>query len=256
MSNNFPGGWVTKSPPVVSTSSAPGMWTLAEQAAYQKTGNWPIVVPPVVGWAGAFTTGDTTRYYGSNFDSSGNILNWGFNSTTSEVMVQKLDVTDGSEIWVKSFSSAQGTLAATGLNTNGEFVFADSSDNVYLYYTWTYNGGGIIKLNSSGTYQASRYSRPGFLYAGLNAGFDGTNLKVASTYLSTNGYNDIHTLNTSLGSTSNTRRQGSGAQGAFSGYLSPAGNWWQNGQLGNGTNDTFISKDLDWYRVTISGETG
>ena len=41
MSEQYPGGFISKNPPTVSTSSAQGMWTLSQQAEYQKQGNWP-----------------------------------------------------------------------------------------------------------------------------------------------------------------------------------------------------------------------
>ena len=46
MSEQYPGGFITKTTPTVSTSSAQGMWTLSQQAGYQKQGLWPI--PPVI----------------------------------------------------------------------------------------------------------------------------------------------------------------------------------------------------------------
>lgn len=45
MSEQYPGGFISKNAPTVSTSSAQGMWTLSQQAGYQKQGLWPI--PPV-----------------------------------------------------------------------------------------------------------------------------------------------------------------------------------------------------------------
>jgi len=45
MSEQYPGGFISKNAPTVSTSSAQGMWTLSQQAGYKKQGVWPI--PPV-----------------------------------------------------------------------------------------------------------------------------------------------------------------------------------------------------------------
>lgn len=41
MSEQYPGGWISKSPPTPNGSTAPGLWTLSQQAAYQKQGLWP-----------------------------------------------------------------------------------------------------------------------------------------------------------------------------------------------------------------------
>jgi hypothetical protein len=51
MSEQYPGGFITKDSPSVTTSSAPGMWTLSQAAGYQKQGLWPL--PPF----SSFTTG-------------------------------------------------------------------------------------------------------------------------------------------------------------------------------------------------------
>lgn len=45
MSEQYPGGFITKTAPTVDTSSAPGMWTLSQAAGYQKQGLWPL--PPL-----------------------------------------------------------------------------------------------------------------------------------------------------------------------------------------------------------------
>ena len=41
MSEQYPGGYVTKTPPTPTSSAAPGLWTLSQQAALQKQGAWP-----------------------------------------------------------------------------------------------------------------------------------------------------------------------------------------------------------------------
>jgi len=46
MSNQYAGGFISKTPPTVTTSSAQGMWTLSQQAQYQKAGVWPAYVAP------------------------------------------------------------------------------------------------------------------------------------------------------------------------------------------------------------------
>ena len=46
MSEQYPGGFISKTAPTVSTSSAQGMWTLSQQAGYQKQGIWPIPTGP------------------------------------------------------------------------------------------------------------------------------------------------------------------------------------------------------------------
>jgi len=51
MSNQYAGGFISKTPPTVTTSSAQGMWTLSQQAQYQKAGVWPVPPPTFIGQA-------------------------------------------------------------------------------------------------------------------------------------------------------------------------------------------------------------
>lgn len=45
MSEQYQGGWLTKSPPIPAnnyqTTAAPGVWTLDQAAALNKQGLWP-----------------------------------------------------------------------------------------------------------------------------------------------------------------------------------------------------------------------
>jgi hypothetical protein len=54
MSTQYPGGFITKSPPTPNGTSAKGMWTLSEQAGYRKQNIWPSVPgAPTIGTATA-----------------------------------------------------------------------------------------------------------------------------------------------------------------------------------------------------------
>jgi hypothetical protein len=67
MSQKYPGGFITKSPPLPSgsyeTSPAKGVWTLDQAMQFKKQGNWPIVgneAPPTVigqAYGGGFYAG-------------------------------------------------------------------------------------------------------------------------------------------------------------------------------------------------------
>ena len=45
MSTKYPGGFITKSPTAPTSTAAPGVWTLEQQAQYQKAGTWPFGGP-------------------------------------------------------------------------------------------------------------------------------------------------------------------------------------------------------------------
>lgn len=70
MSNQYAGGFISKTPPTVTTSSAQGMWTLSQQAQYQKAGVWPDALPPTTigqayggGYYGGKINVSGTQYY-------------------------------------------------------------------------------------------------------------------------------------------------------------------------------------------------
>jgi len=46
MSEQYPGGYLTKSPVVPTTTAAPGIWNLSQQAAYKSAGIWPGIGIP------------------------------------------------------------------------------------------------------------------------------------------------------------------------------------------------------------------
>ena len=41
MSEQYIGGFILKTPPIVQANSAQGIWTMTQQAQYQKAGVWP-----------------------------------------------------------------------------------------------------------------------------------------------------------------------------------------------------------------------
>ena len=43
MSNQYPGGLITKSPTAPTATVAKGIWTLIEQSTFKKQGLWPKI---------------------------------------------------------------------------------------------------------------------------------------------------------------------------------------------------------------------
>jgi hypothetical protein len=76
MALNYPGGYITKSPPTPTSTSAPGIWTLEQAMQYIKAGTWPT--PPIGDPYWQYTallsgTGSTNGAQNSTFlDSSTN----------------------------------------------------------------------------------------------------------------------------------------------------------------------------------------
>jgi hypothetical protein len=152
MSTKFPGGIISKTPPVPSgafeNSTAPGVWTLEQQAAYAKLGQWP-------------TAGNTQNFIEDVFST---YLYTGNGST--QTITNGIDLsTKGGLVWIKrrtGFSvnhylnnTVQGTTqylssntttatqsisGLTAFNTNGFTLGSDniangSSEN-YASWTW------------------------------------------------------------------------------------------------------------------------
>jgi hypothetical protein len=76
MSKQYPGGLITKTPVIPTTSSAPGIWTLSEQAYWQKQGLWPSPPPPVnISWGTPvnFYAGVISKPIGVSLQDSGKV---------------------------------------------------------------------------------------------------------------------------------------------------------------------------------------
>ena len=133
MSEQYPGGFITKTPPTVTSSSATGLWTLSQQAQYQKAGTWPSLP---VGWMGAFTTGDTCSFYDLHIDSSGNIYAVGWDSTANAIIAAKTDNT-GAQQWVKTYSIPSISDPAGIVGSFQCMSYLDSSNNLfYSFPSW------------------------------------------------------------------------------------------------------------------------
>lgn len=77
MSEQYPGGYLTKSPVVPDGSTAPGIWTLSQQAQYQAAGSWPPPPP----------TSGVPYVWGSNFNYGlgvGGKSDWGGSNVTMD----------------------------------------------------------------------------------------------------------------------------------------------------------------------------
>lgn len=58
MSNQYPGGVISKTPVVPNSISAPGIWTLSQQAAAQNTNTWPFPRDPQFNYVTMLLHGD------------------------------------------------------------------------------------------------------------------------------------------------------------------------------------------------------
>lgn len=137
MSDQYPGGYLTKTPPTVSTSSAPGMWTLSQQAQYQKAGTWPV--PTVIGQT-AYTTAGTYSWVAPAGVTSVSVVAVGGGSLGGAGLGYKNNYT------VTSGSSYTVVVGARGRATS-----ANGGDS-YFVSTATVKGGGGLSDGTAGTY--------------------------------------------------------------------------------------------------------
>jgi len=165
MSEQYPGGWLTKTPPTPSgpyyNSTAPGIWTMTQQAQLTVQGIWPTagnnppiywimtIAPPV---AGGYTTINSQQNC-VNTDSSGNFYPSFQGSPAAGPYaaswnISKIDI-NGNLIFTKSYN--WGAPDAGSLYN----ATADSSGNLFTHgYTSTSLAPGFYgKFNSSGVAQ-------------------------------------------------------------------------------------------------------
>lgn len=153
MSKRYPGGLITKTPVVPTTSAASGVWTLDQAITYIQAGTWPIPQPPggpfFIGWLGGTTYVDGR---GIGIDSSNNlyIAASAVVGTTQCLLVAKFN-SSGVVQW-------QQTLGSIGTACYGWGAAVDASGNVYVAGQSPVSGGSyeIVKYNTSGSIQWQR----------------------------------------------------------------------------------------------------
>ena len=165
MSEQYPGGFVTKTPPTPSgpyyNSTAQGIWTLTQQAQLTVQSIWPTagnnppiywimtIAPPT---AGSYTT-ISTQQNNVNTDSSGNFYPvFGMSPQAGPYPqawnISKIDI-NGNLIFTKSYhwgGADQGSLYNGTVNSSGD-VFNQG------YSSTSSQPGFYSKFNSSGVAQ-------------------------------------------------------------------------------------------------------
>lgn len=165
MSLSYPGGYISKTPPTPTSTSAPGIWTLDQAMQYTKSGNWPVPVPPP----------DPYFEY-TTLLLPGNGTNGAQNNTF-------LDSSGSSVSITRNGGSTQGTFSPFSQTGWGNYFLASNSDVISLgtlflnsisSSTATFTMEAWVYLNSFGTNATSFYNRTilakGQIY--LNFGID------------------------------------------------------------------------------------
>jgi hypothetical protein len=157
MSNQYPGGFITRTPPAPSgpfqNSTAQGLWSLSQQAAYRKQGLWPTQgnVAPDTFVEGVFQswlyTGNSSAQTipnGLNLSANGGLV-WikGRSFASNHMWV---DTVRGNTSYIRSSTTGAAltyTDALTSFNSNGFTLGADvangdvnTSPNTYV--SWAF----------------------------------------------------------------------------------------------------------------------
>jgi len=140
MSKQFPGGIISKTAPVPSgsyqNSAASGVWTLEQQAYWQKLGQWP-------------TAGNTQNFIEDVFST---YLYTGTNPpTATQTIVNGIDLAGkGGLVWIKPRNAAEAHIlsnTATGVNN---FLQSQSSSENSVGTNWltAFNSNGFTVGNN------------------------------------------------------------------------------------------------------------
>jgi hypothetical protein len=146
MSEQYPGGFITKTPPTPDGTTARGMWTLSQAAGYQKQGLWPVpYIPQYIEdvfstWLYTGASGAQSINNGIDLAGEGGLL-WLKDRTNAGTYHYLEDSARGA-----AYSLNTNTTGAqqyypnyvTSFNSNG-FTIGAGQDNVgAAYVSWTF----------------------------------------------------------------------------------------------------------------------
>ena len=151
MSTKYPGGFITKSPTAPTSTAAPGVWTLEQQAQYQKAGTWPFGGPFTyiedVFSTYLYTGNGSTQTITNGIDLAGKGgLVWA--KTRSNSSYHGLSGPDFSTSYFGGYgglrsngTNALGGTDFTGVTSTGfnlAYVGGDMNYSGYTYASWTF----------------------------------------------------------------------------------------------------------------------
>ena len=171
MSKQYPGGIISKTPPVPTQSAASGVWTLDQQAYWQKLGQWPAP-PNLISRSLRFNSADSA-YLNRTPASAGNRRTFTVSLWMKQSVVSGVnDFFGTTTAFLRIRSDADGKQlqfydpSVGGLNSNNvlrdpsawyHFVMAvdttqaTASNRVILYIN------GVNSTNTSGSYPSQNY---------------------------------------------------------------------------------------------------
>jgi hypothetical protein len=159
MSMRYKGGVVSATPPTVTTTSAPGLWTLEQQMQYQAAGVWPpsVLPDPYFEYVTMLLHGDGTNGAQNNtfLDSSTNNFTITRNGDATQGSFSPFSRADG--YWSNYFDGSGDFLNTNSLTLSGDFtveawVYMPSTSTAYCVIGVgdDFSGGFIFHTTNTG----------------------------------------------------------------------------------------------------------
>lgn len=253
MSNRYRGGYITASPPSISSSAAKGVWTISQAMKNKSDGNWPTYVEPtyiedvfsITQYKGAGGTQNVT-YRVETTDVAG-LYNNG--SPGGLVIIRNLDTHS---------NGANGTFFIKPQTSGGSKIALADSSAASGY------SSGEFQVNSNGTIKMANGE--------LNGG-TGTPRWVMQCFARASRFMDVveytgdgaasksinHSLNSEVGFMIITQTSGSGGNRIAWHRSAPANNYWllnsTSASISTSTNFIFSNPTTTQFTVGTSLNT-
>jgi hypothetical protein len=153
MSMRYKGGVISATPPTVTTTSAPGLWTLEQQMQYQAAGVWPqsAIPDPFFEYVTMLLHGDGTNGAQNNtfLDSSTNNFSITRNGDTTQGTFSPFSRAEGN--WSNYFNN----LGYLSLGSNAALLPGSGDFTVEAWFNASALGGGTAGYNCIFSYGGS-----------------------------------------------------------------------------------------------------
>ena len=144
MSRRYKGAVISATPPVNSTSSAVGVWTLSQQVQGQGATAWPVALGGAPYWIGTLDTSGGNRGYGVAVDYAGNVSFAGI--TTGPILEVARYNTSGTIQWQRKLTPTSGLSYGYGVGVDGVGnVYVAGYGTSYTTITAKYSPSGNIQ---------------------------------------------------------------------------------------------------------------
>jgi hypothetical protein len=150
MSEQYAGGFISKTPPTVTNSSAQGIWTLSQQAQYKKEGVWPFTIFYALESLG--TIGNSLSGYAVIADNSNNVYVSGYDDSSypNEQLIVKYNSL-GVVQWQKGLNIFGSAAKSMKFDSSGNIYTVGTYQkiNVFDVYLSKYDTAGAIQWQVS-----------------------------------------------------------------------------------------------------------